>query len=76
MCDGVDKLLCVRVARTFLAIYLYDTAKLFSKFYQNCSILNAENSMLAGARLYLANCTLTVIKNAMNLVLVPYLEKM
>ena len=38
--------------------------------------LNAENSMLAGARLYLANCTLTVIKNAMNLVLVPYLEKM
>ena len=59
-----------------VAIYLYDTAKLFSKFYQNCSILNAENSMLAGARLYLANCTLTVIKNAMNLVLVPYLEKM
>lgn len=59
-----------------VAIYLYDTAKLFSKFYQNCSILNAENQMLAGARLYLANCTLTVIKNAMNLVLVPYLEKM
>lgn len=59
-----------------VAVYLYDTAKLFSKFYQNCSILNAENSMLAGARLYLANCTLTVIKNAMNLVLVPYLEKM
>ena len=59
-----------------VAVYLYDTAKLFSKFYQNCSILNAENEKLAGARLYLANCTLQVIKNAMELVLVPYLEKM
>lgn len=59
-----------------VALYLYDTAKIFSKFYQNCSILNAENKILAGARLYLANCTLQVIKNSMNLVLVPYLEKM
>lgn len=58
------------------AIYLYDTAKLFGKFYQNCPILNAENKILAGARLYLANCVLQVIKNAMDLALVPYLEKM
>jgi len=61
---------------SLVAAYLYETAKLFSKFYQNCSILNAENKELAGARLYLADCTLQVIKNAMNLVLVPYLEKM
>ncbi len=59
-----------------VAGYLYETAKLFSKFYQTCSILNAENKDLAGARLYLASCTLQVIKNSLNLILVPYLEKM
>ncbi len=56
--------------------YVYETAKDFSKFYQTCSIVNAGDAKLAGARLYLAQCTLQVIKNAMNLVLVPYLEKM
>lgn len=59
-----------------VAAYVYETAKDFSKFYQICSIVNAENAKLAGARLYLAECTLQVIKNAMKLVLVPYLEKM
>ncbi len=59
-----------------VAAYVYDVAKLFSKFYQNCQIVNEENKQLAGARLYLADCTLQVIKNAMKLVLVPYLEKM
>ena len=59
-----------------VAAYVYDVAKLFSKFYQNCPIVNADNKQLAGARLYLADCTLQVIKNAMKLVLVPYLEKM
>ena len=61
---------------SLVAAYVYDLAKLFSKFYQTCSIVNAENKELAGARLYLASCTLQVIKNAMNLVLVPYLERM
>lgn len=59
-----------------VAAYVYETAKLFSKFYQNCSIVNAGDAKLGGARLYLAQCTLQVIKNAMNLVLVPYLERM
>lgn len=56
--------------------YLYEVSKLFSKFYQQCPIIGAENTELASARLYLAECTLTVMKNAMELVLVPYLEKM
>ena len=59
-----------------VAAYVYETAKAFSKFYQTCSIVNAGDAKLAGARLYLAECTLQAIKNAMNLVLVPYLEKM
>lgn len=56
--------------------YLYDVCKLFSKFYQQCSILNADDKTCAGARLYLVECTLTVLKRAMELVLVPFLEKM
>ena len=61
-----------------VASYVYDTAKAFSKFYQTCPIVSLaeENKKLAGARLYLVECTLQVIKNAMNLLLVPYLEKM
>ncbi|MCQ2597038.1 MAG: arginine--tRNA ligase [Treponema sp.] len=59
-----------------VAAYLYDLSKLFSKFYQQCSIMNCEDEKLKEARLYLAECTLTVMKNAMNLVLVPFLEKM
>ena len=59
-----------------VAAYLYETAKAFSKFYQNCQIVNAGDAKLAGARLFLAQCTLQVLKNGMKLVLVPYLEKM
>lgn len=56
--------------------YLYDVSKLFSKFYQQCPILSAKDEKLIRARLGLAECTLTVLKNAMELVLVPFLEKM
>ncbi len=61
---------------SLMAAYLYDVAKMFSKFYQECPIVNAETKPLASARLFLAECTLTVMKNAMNLVLIPFLEKM
>jgi arginyl-tRNA synthetase len=56
--------------------YLYDVCRMFSRFYQQCPILSAENGGLVKARLFLAKCTLTVLKSAMELVLVPYLEKM
>lgn len=56
--------------------YLYETSKLFSKFYQQCPILNCEDEKLKGARLYLAECTLVVLKRAMELVLLQFLEKM
>lgn len=56
--------------------YLYDISKLFAKFYQSCPILSAQDKELKTARLALAKATLHVLKEAMNLVLVPYLEKM
>ena len=61
---------------SIMANYLYDIAKLFSKFYQQCPIMSAENAELKEARLALAKATLQVLKDAMNLVLVPYLDRM
>ena len=59
-----------------VAAYLYDVAKLFSKFYQQCPILAAGDESLVSARLFLAKATLHVLKDAMDLVLVPFLERM
>ena len=61
-----------------VATYLYDVSKSFSSFYRDCPILSLakENPKLAGARLELCEATLTVLKSAMELVLVPYLERM
>lgn len=56
--------------------YLYDLSKLFSKFYQQCPILAAGDEKLVSARLYLAQCTLNVLSSCMDMVLVPFLEKM
>ncbi|MGP1459816.1 MAG: arginine--tRNA ligase [Treponema sp.] len=61
---------------SIIALYLYETARQFGKFYQQCPILTAEDDTLASARLFLADCTLTVMKNAMELALVPYLPEM
>ncbi|MGI5071163.1 arginine--tRNA ligase [Treponema pectinovorum] len=56
--------------------YIYDMAKLFAKFYQSCPILSAETEDLKRARLALAKSTLQILKEAMELVLVPYLDRM
>ncbi|MDR1748989.1 MAG: hypothetical protein LBR47_08000, partial [Spirochaetaceae bacterium] len=56
--------------------YLYDISKAFSRFYHDCPILNAESPELVSARLELSRGVLTVLKSAMNLVLIPFLETM
>ena len=58
--------------------YVYDVCRSFSAFYRDCPILGIaeENKALAEARLFLAQCTHTVLKSAMELVLVPYLDVM
>ena len=63
---------------SIIAVYLYDVCKDFSAFYRDCPIVAVaeQNKPLALARLTLAECTLTVLKNAMDLVLVPYLDRM
>lgn len=59
-----------------VAVYAYELAKLFSRFYHDCPILAAESKDLAKARLELAKAVKTVLKTAMNLILVPFLETM
>ncbi|MFA6936734.1 MAG: arginine--tRNA ligase [Treponema sp.] len=61
-----------------IANYLYDVSKCFSAFYRDCPILSAaeKEPKLSSARLFLAQCTLTVMKSAMDMVLVPYLDIM
>ncbi len=61
-----------------VAVYLYDVCHDFSAFYRDCPMVSLAQSdpALAGARLALASCTHTVLKGAMSLVLVPYLDRM
>ena len=61
-----------------VATYLYEVAKGFSKFYHDCPIISIaeENPSLAKARLAIAQSVLQVLKNGLNLILVPFLETM
>jgi arginyl-tRNA synthetase len=56
--------------------YLYDTAKLFSRFYHDHSILKADTAALAKARVELSSMVLQVLKNGFELVGIPFLESM
>ena len=59
-----------------LAAYLYDLSKSFSRFYHDCPILNAENPGLAAARLDLSRAVMRVLRDALNLICIPFLEVM
>lgn len=59
-----------------IAVYLYDVSKAFSRFYHDCPILGSGSADLTKTRLELARAVRTVLKNAMDLVLVPFLETM
>jgi arginyl-tRNA synthetase len=61
---------------SLLAAYLYELSKSFSRFYHDCPILNAESPDLSAARLGLSQAVLRVLKDALNLICVPFLEAM
>jgi arginyl-tRNA synthetase len=61
---------------SLLAAYLYETSRAFSRFYHDCPILNAETPGLAAARLALCRAMLRVLRAAMDLVCIPFLEAM
>jgi arginyl-tRNA synthetase len=59
-----------------LAAYLYDLSKSFSRFYHDCPILSAEKAGLVEARLGLSRAVLLVLRDALNLICIPFLEVM
>jgi arginyl-tRNA synthetase len=61
---------------SLVAVYLYELAKAFSRFYHDCPILNAESRDISAARLGLSRAVMRVLKDALNLICVPFLEVM
>jgi arginyl-tRNA synthetase len=61
---------------SFLAAYLYDLSRAFSRFYHDCPILNAGEPALAEARLDLCRGVLAVLRDALDLICIPFLEMM
>ncbi|MDR1574961.1 MAG: arginine--tRNA ligase [Treponema sp.] len=59
-----------------LAAYLYGLSRSFSRFYHDCPILNAETPELAAARLALSRAVALVLRDALDLVCIPFLEVM
>jgi arginyl-tRNA synthetase len=62
--------------RSILAAYLYELSRAFSRFYHDCPILNAPSADLAAARLALVRAVLRVLRDAFDLVCIPFLEAM
>jgi arginyl-tRNA synthetase len=61
---------------SLLAAYLYELSRCFSRFYHDCPVLSAENPGLVRARLALSRAVLKVLKDALELVCIPFLETM
>jgi arginyl-tRNA synthetase len=61
---------------SIVATYLYNLAKAFSRFYHECPILSAEEPDLTAARLALCRAVLLVLKDALYLTCIPFLEAM
>ncbi|MDR2181969.1 MAG: arginine--tRNA ligase, partial [Treponema sp.] len=59
-----------------LAAYLYNLSRAFSRFYHDCPILAAPTPALRSARLSLSKAVLRILKDAMRLLCIPFLEIM
>jgi len=61
---------------SILAEYTNNLAKTFNIFYERCPVLAAEKEELKNARLLLVEAFRIVMRNALNLLGIPVLEKM
>ncbi|MDR2111229.1 MAG: arginine--tRNA ligase [Spirochaetaceae bacterium] len=61
---------------SLVAAYLYDLSRAFSRFYHDCPILSASGPELAAARLALSRGVLRVLRDALYLTCIPFLEAM
>lgn len=69
--SAIDKLEPSNLTR-----YIIDVAKAFNKFYNACSIMNAEDDETKKARLKLVESTLIVLKNGLKLLGIDVVQKM
>lgn len=60
----------------YICGYIYELAGLFMKFYEACPILKAETSDVKNSRLYLSAVTSQVLKQSLDLLGIPVVEKM
>jgi arginyl-tRNA synthetase len=61
---------------SYVAAFLYETAKTFSRYYHDYPIIQAEDPALASSRLALTKGVLTVLRAGMDLLNIPFLEVM
>ena len=75
--DAVSRA-AVSMDPSVIASFCHTLCKDFSLFYRDCPVLAvaAESEPLSRARLAVVECTLCVLKEAMDLVLVPFLDRM
>jgi arginyl-tRNA synthetase len=59
-----------------IAGFLYESAKLFSRYYHDNQVLGNEDPNLVVTRLELIRAFLVVLKNGFELIGIPFLEKM
>ena len=59
-----------------LTAYLYTLSRNFSRFYHDCPILGADSPELARSRLALSRAVERVLRDALRLICIPFLEIM
>lgn len=59
-----------------ITLYLWDLAKAYSVFFQNCPVLKAPNEEIRQSRLLLCDLTARVLKQGLELLGISVLEKM
>ena len=59
-----------------ITTYLWDLAKSYSGFFQNCPVLKAETPVLKESRLLLCDLTARVIQLCLNLLGIRTVERM
>ena len=65
-----------RLGPSPLTAYLYGVSKAFSRFYHDCPVLNASDPDLAATRLALSRATERVLRDALGLACIPFLDTM
>ena len=59
-----------------ITAHLYDTAKVYSRYYHDYPILHNENEDLVETRVSLSRALITVLQNAFALIGIPFLSAM